>query len=82
MDTKTNSNIFIILYNISSAVDLKSIYFSFLDELRKLQEQMKSLQEQLKIATIKQPASPPLLPKSGNQTVILGIVCNSIIKKL
>uniref|UniRef100_G1M4H5 Protein MCM10 homolog n=1 Tax=Ailuropoda melanoleuca TaxID=9646 RepID=G1M4H5_AILME len=31
-------------------------------ELRKLQEQMKSLQEQLKIATIKQPASPPLLP--------------------
>lgn len=43
---------------------------------------MKSLQEQLKIATIKQPASPPLLPKSGNQTVILGIVCNSIIKKL
>nr|XP_020139663.1 protein MCM10 homolog isoform X2 [Microcebus murinus] len=30
------------------------------DELRKLQEQMKSLQEQLKVATIKQAASPAL----------------------
>ncbi|KAK2495604.1 hypothetical protein MC885_001431, partial [Smutsia gigantea] len=35
------------------------------DELRKLQEQMKSLQEQLKVATIKQPPSPTLHKSPG-----------------
>ena len=82
VDTKSNSSIF-AMYDISSALGLKSIYFSFLDELKKLQEQMKSLQEQLKIATITQPASPALLHKSpGNQTVILGITCISVSEKL
>lgn len=66
MDTKNSSNTFIV-YNISSGLVPKLVYFSFVDELRKLQEQMKSLEEQLKMATIKQPASPPVLHKSpGN----------------
>lgn len=48
---------------------LNQYIFFPLDELRKLQEQMKSLQEQLKLATIKQPASPALSRKTpGNQT--------------
>lgn len=48
---------------------LNQYIFFPLDELRKLQEQMKSLQEQLKLATIKQPASPTLSCKTpGNQT--------------
>lgn len=57
------------MYDISSGLVFKSVYFFPLDELRKLQEQMKSLQEQLKLATIKQPASPALSRKTpGNQT--------------
>uniref|UniRef100_A0A8C0Q346 Protein MCM10 homolog n=1 Tax=Canis lupus familiaris TaxID=9615 RepID=A0A8C0Q346_CANLF len=38
------------------------------DELRKLQEQMKCLQKQLEIATIKQPTSSPLPPKSVDKS--------------
>lgn len=57
------------MYDISPGLGFKSVYFFPLDELRKLQEQMKSLQEQLKLATIKQPASPALSHKTpGNQT--------------
>lgn len=68
MDIKNHFSTF-IMYTISCGLVLKSIYFSSLDELRKLQEQMKSLQEQLKLATIKQPASPARLHKTpGNQT--------------
>lgn len=69
------------MYNTSSGLLLKLLFFP-LDELRKLQEQMKSLQEQLKMATIKQPTSPACPHKSGNQTVILVKVCISHIKKL
>ncbi|XP_058388416.1 protein MCM10 homolog [Diceros bicornis minor] len=38
------------------------------DELTKLQEQMKSLEEQLRVATLKQPASPAVLHKSPDKS--------------
>ena len=55
---------------------------SFVDELKKLQEQMKSLQEQLKAASIKQPpCAAPLKEPPGNVTVIGAIICIFLTKQ-